>query len=537
MIDFFTSKKGKLTARCDGIMVHSTIDPEKEAEKYLLSKKELAEKTVSLVILLFPGLNYLHNSVKKIFPKSKIITIHLSAEFFKHSVAEYGNEPVWHPECCTDIITFLNNHTYEIDAQSFIIISWEPALKAFPQQAKKISSAVERIFTQYNLNITTTSGFGKKQIKNAFRNIMQLENIICFSKSTNNKLCKPILITGSGPTLEKCVDFMIKNRRLFFLIALSSSIEFLKEKGIIPDIVITTDPGFYASLHLKPFSRCNVTLAFPLTANIGSKNKQPAFIFNQGTFIENFFSQLIPFFHLNPNGTVAGSAVNLSSAITKNIVLLVGIDFSTEDIKTHCSPHSFDSLFLKKNKRLIPLPDYFYKRAVNDYPQVIEKKYRVSNQLSVYSDWFSNIWTGKKNIFYRLCPSVVEIKGVKNITFEEAEIFLKNKNDINTDKNENNSVFDSANLSVSEIKIKALELMNKLLKNVISSEEKDITADFFRSNIASGFAGDFLYYFDTKKYIELHKYSYSNSHNFPAKYKELTEECASFLKKEICKYE
>ncbi|MDX9801657.1 MAG: DUF115 domain-containing protein [Spirochaetia bacterium] len=550
MLKVIISKTGHKTALYNNIHIHSKIDPQREAEKYLLSRFSLSNQP-GVIILLFPGLNYLYEELKKNFPVSRIIIIHNNSELYDYSVASElsDSDAVWHPECGIPLKTFLYDKISETDVKSLTTISWEPVIKAFPAEAKSISSVVAQVLTEYNSNISTTSHFGKRCLKNIIRNMARLESIVSIKK-----IDKPVVITGSGPSLEKSIPFLKAAKNNIFLIALSSSCSILKFHGILPDLVLTTDPGYYASVHLDYCINQELIISSPLSANNGKSGRNPFLLINQGTFLEEYFFNNIklPYFRLNPNGTVAGSALFLASLVTEMPVILAGIDFCSQDIKTHSRPHSFERFLNNCVTRVNPLLDIYYNQAVNNYPDKLGVKpnCRVSRQLSAYSGWFNS--TIFKESCYRLNPSPVRIDSLKTLTNNDAlemvesfvytgensfDIFNKNSTkSANRSDTSKNGIYFSINKIDKKIYIENIKILQNNLLTALENRLTNISAESIIHQLKSGFDKDILYYFDTYGYLELISLMNKNMlMELKEKYKALIKKCISFFVKEFAK--
>ncbi len=532
MLEFHPSKNGQLSAFSGGIHIHSGINPAKEAEKYFLSKVDISKNTPGLLLLLFPGLNYLYPVIKKYLPAAKIVVVHINHDFFKHSplsssdaLANAG-DCVWFPECGIKLKQFLYSSINETEAKNILTLTWEPVIRAFPSEAKKISAIVEQVLTEYNSNISTTLFFGKKSIKNAIRNILNLESI-AFIEPIN----KPVIITGSGPTLEKSISLIKEKRKSVFLLALSSSCSILEYNGIKPDIVLTTDSGYYAALHLDYSINSEQVISAPITANRGRFCGNPLLLLNQGSFVENHFLRhmQLPFLRINPNGTVAGSAVFLTSLLTDRPVILTGIDFCTHDIKTHCSPHAFENIFFCRSTRTTPLLDHFYSHVTVDYPNLAthDRISRTSKQLSAYSGWFSS--TTFKGNYYRLNPSGVNIDGISTLNSTEAKTLI-------------DSTAPSSDMQFRIYKtnkpeqLKLIRNALDILSNDLESRLSDTSTESCLKSIISNYHSDILYYFDTVSYMHLIEYAEKkDDKSFSENLAELLTNCRYFISRESLK--
>jgi len=197
----------------------------------------------------------------------------------------------------------------------------------------------------------------------------------------------PVIITGSGPSLEHALPVIQKARNNCLIIAASSSVLALSSAGITADMVIATDGGCWALKHIYPFYRNykNANSGFfavNLCAALPSQCSDTAqLIINDGSFWQsivlhelNLPSVIIP-----QRGTVTATAVELAMLLTSGNIYLAGLDFSINDIKTHARPYSFDGFFYGRANRFDPFYSQSYARA-----SLLHK----GGSMGIYESWF-----------------------------------------------------------------------------------------------------------------------------------------------------
>ena len=378
MINFSIAKDGLLTAEYSGIHLHSSYSPSKESEKFFRTNNLGKFRTF---ILIEPCLNYLSSEIKKNIPDAKIITLHVSDEF--KGKEKDASDLSWQPSDVIPVKEFLGKSLNELDLEQLTLIDWPPAARMFNAETSELKNIVSQHLRELHGNITTVSGFGRRLVRNFLPNYRNLDKII-FPLKTDS----PVFIAGSGPGLSDSLSFLSRNRDRMILTALPSSVDYLIYHGLIPDIIVTTDPGYYAGLHLRRTE--NIPLASPLTANIASNRIHSSIIpLNQHSFIENnIFDNRDSFLSLPANGTVAGTALYFSSAITSGPVLISGLDFSFIDILSHSRPHSFDTLLESSSSKTNNLENIYFSRNVPaSYPAGGGRR-RTNKPLTTYRGWF-----------------------------------------------------------------------------------------------------------------------------------------------------
>ena len=517
MFDFFNAKSGLPTISFRGNLIHSSYNPHKEAEKYVkLQLKDLKNKP-PLILIINPGLNYIYDVLNDLFPLSRFIIIHSSSEIFLKAAYKYKeNTSVWHPELEKDLLSFLKTEINEINLKGIQIFSWQPAADAFKTISDYINKTVSDLFREYNGNINTVNYFGKRYFKNIVNNSLSLSHTINFSK-----IEKPIVITSAGPSLEKSVDLLEKRRNSIFLLAVSSSLLYLLENNIEPDLVLTTDPGYYSTYHLKKINIGNFAAACPLTSYHFNTEQKPVMLLSQNTVQEDLLLKNFPssMTFIPQNGTVSGSALYLALSLTEYPVFYIGLDFCTSDLKSHCMPGEFSIPEYTSSLRSNPFLNILYKKYSDYYSYKTGlKNNKTSIQLQTYSSWFNN-FSSERDI-YRINSSEMKISSFKNISDKEADIIIDS---IITGKSEIIS-------NVSDIdKIKLKQCLEISLQSAIS-----VLKNNYNSRLSflyfNNYDRDILYHFSASVYLDIYGDYYSgNTASAEKKYKKLTDSCISFF--------
>ena len=521
MPEFYKSKSGLRTARHGKIHIHSSINPQKEAEKFVSEKLKSMNGKPSIILLIFPGLNYIYPILKKAYPDTRIISIYVHKEFHSNSDTNiYLQDPFWFPETGLPLKQFLYSNISEHDIGNIATFTWEPVIRAFPDEVKKHYKTIEQVLTEYNSNISTTRFFGKRYLKNIIRNLFSINTTFI-----PEKINKPTVIAGAGPSLTAAINLIKNLRERIFLVALSSSLAALNHQGIYPDMIIATDPGFYSSFHLNYNHYARLPVAAPLTAYLPETARYPLLILNQGSFTEKYFLEKLslPVVNVPPNGTVSGSAVFLTSVLAAGPVILCGIDFCANDILTHCRPHSFDYFFAKNSCRYDSTYGRYYSNMVTNYRKKIpgDPGARASGQLSAYSGWFST--TLFNDNYYRLNPSAVAVKGIKPVDNDMAREII-----LSADYAGDNNYFI--------YQVKELNVYRNILIDSVSELIKSLDSYLSGNTTNKGFIHELLYSYDADSFMKTQETKNNgNGERNPDNLLSIINECSLFLKKELNK--
>ena len=380
----------------NGISIQSTYSPEREAERFILQQKIKQGKYLFLVI--GAGQGFLISMLTRMYPGSKILSFYLDDDLL------YGAgspEKSWYPGFPFSLVRFLSNEIEDCFIPLLTLIQWDPCRKAYPDEFNAVMMAIGQYINERNASIVTTVNFGEIWIRNAFLNFLKTDHIV-----TLQNINQPVVITAAGPTLTEALPSISTYRNNFFLLALPSSLMALQNSGIIPDLIVNTDPGFWNMYHFMRYPYKNVPVAMPLTGSI-HKGANPVLLLNQRSVLEDSLcsTYTLPVINLPQNGTVAGTALFLASQITSAPVIFSGLDLSYDDINEHVTPHAFHTLLETRQYRLTPFLSLLFKRKFDQYNQ--------KRAFHTYETWF-NSTQFKKNI-YRLNPSSIQLESFKNI--------------------------------------------------------------------------------------------------------------------------
>lgn len=488
MVEILKSRNSFPTLKVKGIFLHSSFDPMGEAEKYLKTKIKAGEGP-SAVLLLTPGLNYLYDVLRKHFPDVKIINLHAGYEIYKYAKEKYDDNTFsWYPESDLPCSLFLKKFLDEEDLPDLMVLEWPPAKRMFLEEGKNISRSLLAVLNEYNGNIATNSAFGKRWFSNCINNILSIKKIMI-----PEKIDMPVVITASGVSLSDSESFLKKNRNKFFLIALSSSLSFLTEKKIIPDIALSTDPGYYSVCHLNRISEAvqGTALALSSYCNCDVLASHPVLLINQDNFSENFFLKDldIPHIDLRSHGTVAGTALYMAEELGSEKIFITGLDMCAMKGRTHVFPNFFDSCRLCRSKRTGSYMDMIFKEIAENFKN--KNGIEISRTFDTYASWF-NSFRGKK--IFRINPSDVEMGCFDPISLKEAEKIF-------SDHPEKKRLY-----------FKTAEIENKTIKKAIS-EKLERAVSFLEMEIESIKAGNkttqaakkIIYNLEIDKYLSAEK--------------------------------
>jgi hypothetical protein len=395
---FEIAASGIGTASLSGRALHSTRDPLREARRFL---DERLKADPSGFIVLGSCLGYIESAIEERFPALPRYSIQYD-DAFRGREVDSVNE-AWYPGSSEGLESFLLKRLDPADLDGLDILDWPPAAQAYPEQAARCLASVKKAVLIMNGSANALQAFGPVCILNAARSAAFGRN---YMKLKPASLSNAIVIAASGPSLEDSLPELHENRSSYFLVALSSAARALAHSGIRPDLIVSSDPGYWAGLHLSGLPWSDVPLAFPLSARVPLDilESWPLVAIQGGNGFEASLaaSLSLPAMALPESGTVAATALDLALRISCGPVAFCGLDLSSLDIRSHCRPHAFDHFIQGAAFRLSPAYSTAFAREAGS-----EKKgrYRISPQLSTYAAYFARVARREERICALPCAA------------------------------------------------------------------------------------------------------------------------------------
>ena len=375
------NKAQQADACCTTGNLHSRYNPHAEAARYIDSLN--LKPNIKYFILIEPGRGYLIPVLQERFKESKIIVLHVEKQDDLPGID--SDIPVFTGTEPAQVQGFLEANIKD-NIENVKIIEWRPSLNYYKEAYVKIFSQVAAFLKRANAGNRTTALFGTRWVKNFFRNLDKLNKSLLYRQTEI-----PVIITGSGPSLEKALPVIKEAQNTHLIIAASSSVMALSNSGISADLIIATDGGSWALRHLYACCRNSLfqkkdngtkALAVNLCAALPSQCENiPFFLLNDGSFWQSavLHDLALPSVITAQRGTVTATAVDLALMLSSSNIYLAGMDLSVNDIRTHAKPYSFDNLFLSCANRFNPF-----------YSQCFLRSFYTSKgeSLDIYASWF-----------------------------------------------------------------------------------------------------------------------------------------------------
>ena len=455
-VSFSTSKNGEETCIIDSTYIHSRYAPSNEIKRWVDNIQ--CDFKPLFVFVIAPGIPYCSSFFKDKFPDAKLILLHFFTEFEKYDSNSFLSLYYKNELTAVDFSEMLFDYFGEEVASRILFVSYKPCENLLQSQIKTVFEGISLYLKKSRDVIATRTFFSKKWFLNTVR---FFKNIHEPYRYNSQKLTCDVLIAASGPTLKDSLPYIIQYRSRFFLLAVSSSVNCLIENNIIPDLVISTDGGYWAKKHLEILEKNrDIPLCISCESALPYSVYQNRIVpINYDDFLENALFKLsdIDSINLSRNGTVSGNALEIALKLTNKNVYMVGVDLQSGNGFPHSQPNVLENFDKLRDFKL------------NNTETRITKRKVFSSSLEVYKNWFASIEKERACRIKRLCiktkalPDLGFIKTCfwENINFSENNFVTENKFDF---------LFEKQSFSNKNDKIK--DFLVKLSKEIELLDEK-----------------------------------------------------------------
>lgn len=217
---------------------------------------------------------------------------------------------------------------------------------------ESVLNVINEVLTEARADFSAQIHYGKRWFVNTLANLRKLEN--------NNTVLRPerkILITAAGPSLEKALPVIRKERKKRCLIATDTTLPFLLKNGIKPDIAISIDCQHITYHHFIQ----QLPQEIPLVLDLASPrhltdNRNNLLFFSSGHPLSAYISssyRYLPELDIS-GGNVTHAALSLAEKLGAEDILLAGADFSYPAGKPYASGTYIYPYFRTRQTRLFP---------------------------------------------------------------------------------------------------------------------------------------------------------------------------------------
>ncbi len=220
----------------------------------------------------------------------------------------------------------------------------------------------------------------------------------------DERIRKPILVVGAGPSLDTTRDFITKNRSSFFLLAVDAAAAALLP-AILPDAIVLVESQYWIDSAFIGLHKYGIPLFADLTASpraLQICGENVYFFCTEYAhlrYLKRLYQTIRPLI-LPPMGSVGLTAIQIALALTSPHlpVLHTGLDFAWQNGLTHAAGSSpVKKLFAEICRTESP-----YKLSISTGMQRISGKrglsYWTTPALSGYAELYRHTFVGNERV-------------------------------------------------------------------------------------------------------------------------------------------
>ena len=293
-----------------------------EAEKWVSEIKKPSD--IIIVIGFGNGVHIRHIRMK--YPNSILLILEPDNNFLSAICKYYDLSTILKDAGLFFINDYKNIRDY---ALSGLFTSIEAYIapgyaNVFNKEVQTLRDSISRIISSIRSDWSTQKDMSKQWYKNAIRNLFDYPNSHI---SFETDMSKSAIVAGAGPGLEKILEHSIEGS---LLIATDTSVPYLIEHKIIPDIVISVDGRNISYLNFMREQKGPLYLFDIISPNvITRKISNKLFITSPFPFITFFLKkhQLMPVYD-SAAGNVGTVAFYFAAMFGAERIHTFGMDFS-----------------------------------------------------------------------------------------------------------------------------------------------------------------------------------------------------------------
>ena len=377
--NIFPAKNGSPTARIDNMLLHSSYNPEREAQT---AAEQLASKNKETVIFMGAGLGWQFCALGRLITKSinpcpvkKLVLIEpdpyhfFGALYYTDWSDAFAVEQLIIALGCPEnsLMGLLEGNSISLGnsgvSAAYVYVAPSFILHARPY-FDSVITLIERNRSKNEINAATYKKFEKLWIRNSMKNLEQLEKHRTVKELADNirEAAQPgapknFIVVAAGPSLEELLP-KLKSMAMtgqFVIVCVETALHALLKAGIEPDFIVITDPQYYAYRHIAGLASPQSILVCPLSvypAVFRFKCREIVLCSEMFPVSSYFESQLGEFGDLGAGGSVASSAWNLCRLLGAQNIYLAGLDLSYPGGQTHIKGSSAEEAFMTGAGRL-----------------------------------------------------------------------------------------------------------------------------------------------------------------------------------------
>lgn len=331
--------------------LHSQYEPFRDAMRWVKSLEDDWER----MILFGMGLGYHLKALQEVYPGRKVVLVENNPGHFYQALKNIDLTSVlnW----LDDILisddertagTWLGRYIIENAAERGLLIKALPAYERIYQSYwQSLQKTISETIMGFRANVATTAHFRFQWLTNLRKNLLTYLEAPNLGQLFARFSGVPVIVVAAGPSLENNVHLLPELKGKAIILAAGSAIGPLLHHGVVPDLVLSVDPGDANYKHFEHVKEKDLPLAFASTLNhhIVKNYQGPLISFSLDAYqsLDNTFERLVEREkgRLPSGGTVAVPTFYLAHRLGGNPIILLGQDLAYVNGKSHAAGNVF----------------------------------------------------------------------------------------------------------------------------------------------------------------------------------------------------
>ncbi len=399
-VDVFASRSGEPTARYGGQLLHSLVDPVREADRVAAGSRR-PDSTVAVVFGF--GLGYACEALLRLAPRLPVLAIEPDPGLFLRALAARPMEALLaDPLLQLHVSADPQPLAAAIDAAADALPLARPCLLRLAASGARHAAyfaRVERMLVaardRGQVNVDTLLRFAELWVRNLLRNLELFLSSPGVESLAGAFDGIPALVLASGPSLDEVLPHIHELARRCVVISVDTSLRACLAAGLQPDAVVLIDPQYWNSRHLDGTRSPRTLLVTESATHPRALRLAPpaAFfmssLFPLGRFVESFGARKG---ELGAGGSVATTAWDLARMCGARPVVMAGLDLGYPGRATHFRGAFFEHRFLAVAGRTEPAEQhaFAYLSGADPFPVRSNSGETVltDRRMAVYASWF-----------------------------------------------------------------------------------------------------------------------------------------------------
>jgi len=425
------SKSGDLTATENGLSLHSSYNPVREAAG-AVSQAEVEAKSTTVFFGFGLGYHLVEWAKKYNCSGKKLVIIEPDTAHFFASLSVLDWTQVFTVDqlviavgCPAENVLGLIEDQSKVNiGNTGVSDAFFFNLPAFTAHAQNyfdtIKTIIDRNIQKNKINEATLKKFGKLWCRNSVKNIDKLGSC-SFVSDFENKLNVPFLVLGAGPSLQKVVPYLSELKKRTVIVCVETALHTLLKNHIEPDFIILLDPQYWAYKHIAGLSSPSSVLITEVSAypSVFRFNCKKIILCGSQFPVGQYFEKqlnIVPG-DLGTGGSVASSAWNFAKYCGASEIFCAGLDLSFPAKQTHIKGSSAEQTFHKISSKIRTAEKYGIGSLFSANAQwgvnYLDEPVLTDSRMKMFAWWFeSRIAACPETKTYTLCPEGLKIPGI-----------------------------------------------------------------------------------------------------------------------------